>query len=235
MLSLIISLLLGFTNLNTPLPHQEVEGTICVWVHESIKIYEEDRVLELKVYLDGKWIGMIHKSFAETPTCGLPGVLTKKIKAGKHTIEVKGIRNNALNHTNQLKVNWKGQFVLLPNAHILLEIGNHDTPKVIEPLKEDAGSLSVWLDQSVTKNVRDIKVYIAGKYQGRLKKGFTKERICGDIGTISKKLPFGRHEVKVVGIRKDLKASDPKRKFEFKRNVLLKESCFNLPIYFYSD
>ncbi len=227
-----ITLLLSFTYLIAPAQNQDTEGTICVWVHESIKNYEANRVLELKVYLDGKWIGMIHQSFAETPTCGTLGVLTKKIAAGKHTIEVKGIHSNARTHANQLKVNWKGQFVLLPNAHVLLEIGNHNTPKVIEPRKEDAGNLSVWLDKSVTEHVRDIKVYIAGKYQGRLKKGFEKERICGDIGTISKKLPFGRHEVKVVGIRKDLKASDPKRKFEFKRKVLLKEPCFNLPIYF---
>ena len=232
MLNLSTILLSIICSLNLITTNNKAEGTICVWAHESIKNYEESRVLELKVYIDGKWIGMLNKAFAKMPSCGITGVLTQKIEAGQHSIEVKGIHCHAQNHSNQQKVNWRGRFEVKANAYISLEIGNHDTPKILEKRTSEIGNLAIWLHESVSKNVRDIKVYIDNKYQGRLTKGFLQERTCKDKGTITKQAKFGQYEIKVIGIRRDIKANNPKRKFEFIRRVQLSENCFSLPIYF---
>lgn len=208
--------------------NKKPNAKVGIWVHTAIKS-SENEVLELKVYVDGKYKGNINKVFDEVNNCDTKGVLLLRLKEGEYEIKVKGIYKNKQDHQRQQKVEWAGVYNIEKGCN-LIKIGENENEAKVEKSEcEENGEITIYLDESMRSYLRDVRVYIDSTYCGNLSTFHETTRSCGDSGTITKKLSCGLHKIEIKAIRKTITKGENKYYLAFVE-LDLNSPCIILPI-----
>lgn len=201
--------------------------TVTIWAHNSIRQNDPNKVLELKVFIDGKQQhGLLLTAFDDAPKCGARGTVSAKVPEGAHQIEVKGIYRDHQDHNREQQVSWSGTFTAdAEYSCLLIEVGNRQPPTLVESKCTGTGELNFYADISAKGVLRDLAIYVDGKYVGNLNQYFDKPRTCGDTGSLTYKVSCGSHAVKVKGYWvKDSKPYEANALFD------LDSACITLPV-----
>lgn len=208
---------------------QAANGTVSIWAHHSIRNGNSDHVLELKVYVNNKYKGMLTSSFKTMDDCGQSGSVNFSLRPGEYDIQVRGIHRSKQNHDRQQTIDWGGIFTVEADLCTMIRVGNDESPTLIEDLCDTVGEVGIYLKDGIQEHLRDIKIYIDGEYAANISSYHSSARSCGDRGVLTRRLSCGPHTVEIVGIRKKPTRQES-REYRATSSFILDGQCLMLPL-----